>query len=183
MTENFEYTAGEHIATDKHWLPPNIKTFTKFLNQELLPTMPDKYEGYLVGSFPKRSTNDIDIFIIGKPTDEVALWIINLYNKSLNDYKQLIDVAIFEDLTVFQNYDLFNKTKDPKVLNYSDMYKPYDTVYINGKNTIGKYRKVTKISDVLFKHHTSRELPNRKFLTQNFYDPVNLLRFNQVFNV
>lgn len=179
----FDYKLGEHIKTDVQWERPNIETFLKFINQELLPTMPNTHEAFLVGAFPHTWTWDIDVFIIGKPTDEVALWMIDLYNKSLNDYKQLIDMAIFEDISVFQNYDLFNETKDPNVLTQIDMFKPYDTIQVNGNDVTPKLRKVTKISDVLYRHHTSEQTPNRKFLEKDFNTPLNLKMFNKVYNV
>ena len=177
------FEAGEHVKTNVQWEVPNIKTFKKFLNQEFLPTMPKGYEAFLVGSFPHTHTWDIDIFIIGKPTDEVALWVIDMYNKSLNDYKQLIDISMFDNLNVFNNYDLFNKTKDPSVLVQADMYRTFDKLYRNGRQVTSIHRKVTKISDVLYRHHTSEEVPNRKFLQKNFHQPMDLKRFNEVYNV
>ena len=106
-----------------------------------------------------------------------------MYNKSLNDYKQLIDISMFESLSIFQNYDLFNRTKDASVLEQADMYRTFDKLYRNGQQVTSIHRKVTKISDVLYKHHTSEEVPNRKFLQQDFYQPLDLKRFNEVYNV
>lgn len=174
---------GEHIKTDKDFYPPDIQSFKKFLNQELLPTLSNKYTAFLYGSFTHDpNANDIDIAVIGKPTDEVALWMINMYNVCFNQYRQQLDMTLFEDMTVFEPYELFNRTKDASVLNNVDVYKPYDKTYLNGKDITFVQRKTTKISDVLYKHHTSRELPSRKFLYKDMYPPMELTRFNQVFN-
>ena len=181
----FTFNKGEYIKTDIPWNRPYIDTFGEFVDNEILPGLPATHDAFLYGSFPHKLTWDIDIAIIGKPTDEVAHWIINLYNKSFNEYKQLIDVAIFEDFTLFYGINDYNKYGDPDVLGQADMYKPYFESYKNGEPQHYPERKVEKISDVLYKHFTSLEGLRSKFVKEKrvIYKPTNIKDFNRIYNV
>lgn len=183
----FTFTKGDFIKTDIPWNRPNIPTFGKFLKDELLPGLPATHDAFLYGSFPHIQTWDIDIAVIGKPSNEVAKWIINLYNKSLNEYRQLIDVAMFEDFTLFYGIDEYNKTGDVEALGDGgyDMYKPYFESFKNDEPMYNPNRKIEKISDVLYKHYTSLESVPDKFAKNKraIYHPMNLKDFNRIYNV
>ncbi len=181
--EEFEFTKGDYIKTNIAWNRPDIETFGTFLEKEFLPTLPKTHEAYLHGAFPHRLTWDIDIAIIGKPTDEVALWLIKMYNCSLNKYKLLLDMAIFQDNTLFIGIDEYNRTGNGSVLGKSNMYKPYHESYKNGEAMHYKDRKVEKISNVLYKHYIIVEGLRDKFKNKVINHPLNLKTFQKVYNV
>lgn len=185
MTD-FNFTKGDHISTNILWERPSIEKFKKFLNKEFLPNFPQNtHEAYLYGSFPWEITWDIDIAIIGKPTDEVAQFIINMYNISLNEYRQLIDVAIFESADLFIGIEQFNRTNDASVLGQIDMYKPYYESYYNKETIYNKERHVEKISKFLYKHFISEETIDEKFYKADkiMRLPTALNKFSKVFSV
>ena len=181
----FTFTKGDFIKTNIAWERPYIEKFGEFVDKEILPGLPATHDAFLHGAFPHRITWDIDIAIIGKPTDEVANWVINLYNKSLNEYKQLIDVAIFEDFTLFYGIDDYNKYGDTEFLGQADMFKPYYESFKNGEPMHYPKRKVEKVSKVLYKHFTSLEPLGEKFTKEKriIYKPINIKDFNRIYNV
>ena len=70
-TNNFTYTAGDYIKTDVAWNPPSIKNFCKFANEHLVGAFP-QHDIFLHGAFPHLPTWDVDIAVIGEPTDDAG---------------------------------------------------------------------------------------------------------------
>ena len=165
-TNNFSYKAGDYIETNVAWNPPNIETFCKFANEHLLNAFPN-HDIFLHGAFPHVPTWDIDLAIIGEPTDEAGKTIIDLTNISLNQYNMLVEMTIYETTELFDGVFTFNQTGDVTKLGRVDMYKPYFEVYKNGEPVHYQDRKVEKISEHMYKHYTSLELPQSKFGKQS----------------
>ena len=161
-TNDFHYKAGDYIETNVAWNPPNIKTFCKFANEHLVDAFP-RHDIFMHGAFPHLPTWDIDIAIIGEPTDEAGKTIIDLTNISLNEYNMLVDITIYETPELFQGVHTYNRTGDTSVLGRIDMYKPFYEVYKNGEALHYADRKVEQVSKHLYKHYTSLEAPQEKF--------------------
>ena len=183
-TNNFSYKAGDYIETNVAWNPPNIKTFCKFANEHLLNAFPD-HDIFLHGAFPHIPTWDIDLAIIGEPTDEAGKTIIDLTNISLNQYNMLVEMTIYETTELFDGVFTFNQTGDVSKLGRVDMYKPYYEVYKNGEPMHYQDRKVEKLSEHMYKHYTSLELPQSKFGKQRkyIYEAQHIKSFLNVYNV
>ena len=183
-TNDFNYKAGDYIETNVAWNPPSIKTFCKFANEHLVDAFP-RHDIFMHGAFPHLPTWDIDIAIIGEPTDEAGKTIIDLTNISLNEYNMLVDITIYETPELFQGVHTFNRTGDSSVLGRIDMYKPYYEVYKNGEALHYADRKVEQVSKHLYKHYTSLEAPQVKFNKErkHIYEAQHILTFLKVYNV
>ena len=183
-TNDFNYKAGDYIETNVAWNPPSIKTFCKFANEHLVDAFP-RHDIFMHGAFPHLPTWDIDIAIIGEPTDEAGKTIIDLTNISLNEYNMLVDITLYETPELFQGVHTFNRTGDSSVLGRIDMYKPYYEVYKNGEALHYADRKVEQVSKHLYKHYTSLEAPQVKFNKErkHIYEAQHILTFLKVYNV
>jgi len=183
-TNDFNYKAGDYIETNVAWNPPSIKTFCKFANEHLVDAFP-RHDIFMHGAFPHLPTWDIDIAIIGEPTDEAGKTIIDLTNTSLNEYNMLVDITLYETPELFQGVHTFNRTGDSSVLGRIDMYKPYYEVYKNGEALHYADRKVEQVSKHLYKHYTSLEAPQVKFNKErkHIYEAQHILTFLKVYNV
>ncbi len=183
-TNNFTFTAGDHIATNVAWNPPNVKTFCKFAIEHLIDAFPD-HDIFMHGAFPHLPTWDVDVAIIGKPTDEAGKTIIDLTNTSLNQYNMLVDITLYETPLLFQGVHTYNRTGDTSVLGRTDMYKPFYEVYKNGEPMHYPERKVEKISEHLYKHFTSLEDVQPKFKNErkHIYQATHISNFLKVHNV
>ena len=183
-TNDFNYKAGDYIETNVAWNPPSIKTFCKFANEHLVDAFP-RHDIFMHGAFPHLPTWDIDIAIIGEPTDEAGKTIIDLTNTSLNQYNMLVDITLYETPELFQGVHTYNRTGDTSVLGRIDMYKPYYEVYKNGEALHYADRKVEQVSKHLYKHYTSLEAPQVKFNKErkHIYEAQHILTFLKVYNV
>ena len=183
-TNDFNYKAGDYIETNVAWNPPSIKTFCKFANEHLVDAFP-RHDIFMHGAFPHLPTWDIDIAIIGEPTDEAGKTIIDLTNISLNEYNMLVDITIYETPELFQGVHTYNRTGDTSVLGRIDMYKPFYEVYKNGEALHYADRKVEQVSKHLYKHYTSLEAPQVKFNKErkHIYEAQHILTFLKVYNV
>jgi hypothetical protein len=183
-TNNFTYTAGDYIKTDVAWNPPDIKTFCEFAVEHLVDAFP-KHDIFIHGSFPFLPTWDVDIAIIGEPTDEAGKTIIDLTNTSLNQYNMLVDISIYETTALWEGVDAYNRNGDTSALGRTDMYKPYFEAYKNGEPMHYLERKVEKLSEHLYKHYTSLEEPQPKFKQSKkyIYEARHISTFLKVHNV
>jgi len=183
-TNNFTYTAGDYIKTNVGWNPPDIKTFCKFATKHLVNAFP-RHDIFMCGAFPYEPTWDVDIAIIGEPTDEAGKTIIDLTNISLNEYNMLVDITIYETPALFEGVYTYNQTGDVSKLGRTDMYKPFYEVYKNGEPMHYSKRKVEKISEHLYKHYTSLEEPQSKFKQRKkyIYEAKHISTFLKVYNV
>ena len=183
-TNDFNYKAGDYIETNVAWNPPSIKTFCKFANEHLVDAFP-RHDIFMHGAFPHLPTWDIDIAIIGEPTDEAGKTIIDLTNISLNEYNMLVDITIYETPELFQGVHTYNRTGDTSVLGRIDMYKPFYEVYKNGEALHYADRKVEQVSKHLYKHYTSLEAPQEKFKKErkHIYEAQHILTFLKAYNV
>lgn len=173
---NFSFSKGDHISSDIAWLPPTLETFYKFCQNVIEPKNITSHEIYIYGSFPHRPTNSIDLAFIGRPTDQIALEIIDLYNVALNDYRILVDITLFENYDVFKNIDEYNKNFDITTLNFVTAYKPYYEIYKNGE-AVHKERQVEKISKYLYKYNSKNSIFSEKFIGRKIYNPMNIKQY------
>ena len=183
-TNDFNYKAGDYIETNVAWNQPSIKTFCKFANEHLVDAFP-RHDIFMHGAFPHLPTWDIDIAIIGEPTDEAGKTIIDLTNTSLNQYNMLVDITLYETPELFQGVHTYNRTGDTSALGRIDMYKPYFEVYKNGEALHYAERKVEQVSKHLYKHYTSLEAPQPKFNNErkHIYEAQHIKTFLKVYDV
>ena len=140
-TTDFSYKAGDYIETNIAWGMPTPKTFCEFAINHLVDAFP-RHEIFVHGAFPHQPTWDVDIAIIGEPTDDVGKTIIDLTNTSLNQYNMLVDISLYETPALFDGVHTFNRTGDMSHLKSVDMYKPYYEIYKNGEALHYAERKV-----------------------------------------
>ena len=183
-TTDFSYKAGDYIETNIAWSMPTPKTFCEFAINHLVDAFP-RHEIFVHGAFPHQPTWDVDIAIIGEPTDDVGKTIIDLTNTSLNQYNMLVDISLYETPALFDGVHTFNRTGDMSHLKSVDMYKPYYEIYKNGEALHYAERKVQQVSKHLYKHFTSLERPNDKFKTirKHIYEAIHIKSFIKAYNV
>ena len=182
--EKFSYKAGDYIETDIAWNPPDVKTFCEFAKEHLVDAFP-RHDIFMHGAFPHLPTWDIDIAIIGEPTDQAGKTIIDLTNTSLNQYNMLVDITLYETPALFNGVTRYNMTGDTSHLGRVDMYKPFYEVYKNGEALHYPERKVEKISEHLYKHFTSLEDVQPKFKNErtHIYEAKHISTFLKIYDV
>ena len=137
---------------------PTYERFNSFLNEYFLDNLIDGYEIYLFGAFPDTiETKDVDIRLIGKPSDynELGNYMKEVSEVGLKKYNMYIDIFGEEDDRLIKYVDEFNRTlKGPRFFDicYVHHLKLYqDGVLINNKRKSSGNKKIEKVGDNLWR--------------------------------